>query len=348
MIRQTSRPPTARCTLPMYIGFLLSEPNSATCTRLAEVMEMSHDSVNRFLSRENYEPRDLFNEASRQLNLKGGTVNVDDSTLDKPYSHRMELVGHFWSGKHHRVVKGINLITLYYTDPQGRSMPVNYRIYDKAEGKTKNDYYLEMLNEVLSWGLEPAFATGDSWYSCANNLKTVKNHQMGFLFAIESNRRVSIEKGQWSQVKQLEVPDDGLIVWLRQFGEVKLFRTRLKDQLRHYVVYLPDRNDYPAFGQQAFLELHDQHWQIEQYHRMIKQVCNIERFQVRRRLPIQNHIFAAICGFVHLRQMQLAQLFENAYQWQRDLFTEVVVGFVAEFVQGKEHLNPQFHRAVNA
>ena len=129
---------------------------------------------------------------------------------------------------------------------------------------------------------------------------------MGFLFAIESNRRVSVEKGQWSQVKQLEVPDDGLTVWLRQFGEVKLFRTRLKDQLRHYVVYLPDENDYPAFGQQAFLELHDLHWQIEQYHRMIKQVCNIERFQVRRRLLIQNHIFAAICGFVHLRQMQLA------------------------------------------
>ena len=348
MIRQTSRPPTARCTLPMYIGFLLSEPNSATCTRLAAVMEMSHDSVNRFLSRENYEPRDLFNEASRQLNLKGGTVNVDDSTLDKPYSHQMELVGHFWSGKHHRVVKGINLITLYYTDPQGRSLPINYRIYDKAEGKTKNDYYLDMLAEALSWGLEPAFATGDSWYSCVNNLKTVKNHRMGFLFAVESNRLVSIEKGQWSQVKQLEVPADGLAVWLRQFGEVKLFRTQLKDQLRHYVVYLPDGNDYSTFNQQAFLELHDQHWQIEQYHRMIKQVCNIERFQVRRRLLIRNHIFAAICGFVHLRQMQLAQLFDNAYQWQRDLFTEVVSGFVSEFVQGKEHLNPQFRRTVNA
>jgi len=85
----------------------------------------------------NYEPRDLFNEASGLLNLEGGTLNVDDSTLDKPYSQRMALVGHFWSGKHHRVVKGLNLITLFYTDPQGRSLPVNDRVYDKAEGKTK-------------------------------------------------------------------------------------------------------------------------------------------------------------------------------------------------------------------
>jgi hypothetical protein len=78
----------------------------------------------------------LFNEAKRLLNLVGGTLDVDDSTLDKPHCQHMELVGHFWSGKHHRVVKGLSLITLYYTDPQGRSLPVNYRVYDKAEDKT--------------------------------------------------------------------------------------------------------------------------------------------------------------------------------------------------------------------
>lgn len=73
----------------------MSEPKSSTCTRLSEVMDISHDSVNRFLLRENYEGQDLFNEAKRLLNLVGGTLNVDDSTLDKPCSQRMELVGHF-------------------------------------------------------------------------------------------------------------------------------------------------------------------------------------------------------------------------------------------------------------
>jgi len=43
----------------------MSEPKSITCTRLSEVMGISHDSVNRFLLRENYEPKDLFNEAKR-------------------------------------------------------------------------------------------------------------------------------------------------------------------------------------------------------------------------------------------------------------------------------------------
>ena len=89
-------------------------------------------------------------------------------------------MAHFWSGKHHRVVKGLSLVTLYYTDVQGRSLPVNYRIYDKADSKTKNDYFLDMLAEVLAWGLRPAFTTADSWYSCEKNLKGGKKPPDGF------------------------------------------------------------------------------------------------------------------------------------------------------------------------
>jgi len=332
----------------MYMGFLMSEPKSTTCTRLSEVMGVSHDSVNRFLLREAYEPQDLFAEARKLLNLMGGTLNVDDSTLDKPYSKHMDLVTHCWSGKHHRVVKGLNLVTLYYTDPQGRSLPVNYRVYDKAEGKTKNDYFLDMLAEVLAWGLQPDFMTGDSWYSSADNLKTVKNHRMGFMFAVESNRTVSTEKGTWAQVQKLAIPESGLMVWLRDFGEVKLFRTQLKDQLRHYVVFLPNADAYDAFQQTDFQTLHDQHWQIEQYHRMIKQVCNIEKFQVRGKVPILNHIFAALCSYIHLQQMRFGDIISNAYQWQRELYKDVVASFVKGFMVGKEYLNSQFHPVVNA
>jgi hypothetical protein len=332
----------------MYISFLMSEPKSATCTRLAEIMGISHDSVNRFLLREAYEPKDLFNEAMATLNPIGGVLSVDDTTLDKPYSQHMERVGYFWSGKHHHVVKGVNLITLYYTDVQGRHQPVNYRVYDKSEGKTKNDYFRERVTEVLDWGLEPAFATEDSGYSCVANLKTVRNHGMGFLFAVESNRWVSIEKGEWFQVQALDIPEDGLVVWLRNFGEVKLFRTRLKDPLRHYVVHLPDVDGLAAFGRDAFLRQHDRHWQIEHYHRMIKQLCHIEHFQVRSKVPILNHLFAALCGYVHLQRMQAADVIRNAYRLRQDLFKDVAAAFVNAFIPGKEHLNPPFRAAVNA
>ena len=88
------------------------------------------------------------------------------------------------------------LISLYYTDIVGNSYPVNFRIYDKSEGKTKNDYFLEMLEEVKSWGLKPA-----GWQAIAgtkrnNNLKYLKNKGLSFLFGIASNRLVSLEEGK--------------------------------------------------------------------------------------------------------------------------------------------------------
>ena len=39
---------------------------------------------------------------------------------------------------------------------------------------------------------------------------------------------------------------------------MKLFRTRLKDQLRHTVVYLPNNEPLSSFGRTAFSKVHDQ------------------------------------------------------------------------------------------
>lgn len=348
MIRKITRPSTARCTLPIYIGFLLGEPRYGSCCRLAEVMDISHDSATRFLQRERYDGKDLYHESAPLLDLKGGTLSVDDSVLDKPYSQYLALVGYFWSGKHHRPVKGINLITLYYTDVHGQHLPVNFRVYDKSEGKTKNDYFQDMLAEVLAWGLEPAMVTGDSWYSGVDNLKLIRNQKLGWLFALESNRTVSLEKGQWVQVQKLDIPADGLVVWLKQFGHVKLFRTWLKDQPRHYAVFLADEEQVASFDRKTFTKQHDQHWHIEQYHRAIKQVCNIEHFQVRSKTAIKNHLFAAICGYVQLQKLSAMSLIDNCYRVQRDLFNEVIAGFIGALMPTMMHLNPEFQPAVNA
>ena len=348
MIRKITRPTTARCTLPMYIGFLLGEPKYGSCCRLAEVMGISHDSATRFLQRERYEGKDLYNESTPLLNLKDGTLSVDDSVLDKPYSQYLAFVSYFWSGKHHRTVKGINLITLYYTDIHGQHLPVNFRVYDKSEGKTKNDYFLDMLYEVLAWGLKPAWVTGDSWYSGVDNLKRIRNCQLSWLFALESNRTVSVEKGRWVQVQKLDIPDDGLVVWLREFGYVKLFRTWLKDQPRHYAVFLANEEQLASVDRKTFNGQHDKHWHIEQYHRAIKQVCNIEHFQVRSKVAVKNHLFAALCGYVQLQKLSAMSLIDNCYTIQRNLFNEVIAGFIGTLMPTMGHLNPEFHSVVNA
>ncbi len=68
LIRTTTKPSTAKCDLEIYTLFLLAEAKYLGCTRLAEILEgLSHDSVNRFLLRERYEPKDLFDEVQVSL-----------------------------------------------------------------------------------------------------------------------------------------------------------------------------------------------------------------------------------------------------------------------------------------
>ena len=96
--------------------------------------------------------------AKGALRLAGGFLSVDDTVIDKPYSNpaASELVSFFWSGLHHKSVKGINLIVLNYTDTDGVSLPVNWLVNRYSDHKIKNEYFRAMIHEVFSWGLHPA------------------------------------------------------------------------------------------------------------------------------------------------------------------------------------------------
>jgi len=338
-IRAITKPSTAKCDLDTYTLFLLAESKYPGCTRLAQIMkDLSHDSVNRFLLRERYEPKDLFEEINAHINLVGGTLSGDDTVIDKPHSDPRitELIGYYYSGRHHRAVKGIQLITLYYTDLTSKSVPVNYRIYNKQEGKTKNDYLREMITEVLDWGLKPKTVTTDTWYSSQSNLKFLKNKQLGFLTGIAKNRSCSVDGKTFTQVQNLEIPDSGLIVYLKNFGGVKVFRRNLKNETsRYYIMYTPEEDALSAISRIEFKELHSIHWGIECYHRAIKQVCGIGRFMVRTTEAIKTHFFSAIRAFTQLELMRSEDLIENWYELQRNLSLQVARGFILNHLTQK-------------
>lgn len=106
---------------------------------------------------------------------------------------------------------------------RNKPVPVNSRIYNKQEGKSKNNYLREMIEEVLGWDLKPKIVTGDAWYSSWDNLEFLKNRELGFLLGIAKNRKVSLDGLEYTQVKNLKIPDQGLVVYLRNFGREKLF-----------------------------------------------------------------------------------------------------------------------------
>jgi len=169
-----------KCSDDDYINFVIATPRSVSATEAAKVQgdeeqAPAHDAFTRLLHRLEPDAATLWREARTQVSLSQGILVIDDSTLDKPYAKKIELVTRHWSGKHHAVVSGINLVTLLWTDGD-RHVPVDYRVFDKKQDAlTKNDHFQAMVKAAHARGFAPACVVFDSWYSGLENLKLIRS-----------------------------------------------------------------------------------------------------------------------------------------------------------------------------
>ena len=291
---------TAKCRDTDYIDFLIASPKAVTCTEAAAAQPDSrqppaHDSFTRLLRRIEPDPGALWQEARPLIHRKGGVLVLDDSTLDKPYAEKIELVGRHWSGKHKSVVWGINLITMVWTDGD-RKIPCDYRLYDKArDGQTKNDHFRALLAVAQGRGFAPECVVFDSWYSGLENLKAIRGLGWRWLTQLKENRNVNLDRQGLKPVSQTAIVAVGTVVHLEGYGLIRVFKIVSRD----------GDIEYWATGDLAMdelerLRLSEWCWAIEDYHRGLKQCCGVERAQVRAARAQRNHIGLAIRAFLRL------------------------------------------------
>ncbi len=160
-----------------YINFLIATQKAYSCTEAERVQPTTgaaaHDAINRLLHRLEPAPDELWQEAKAYVELEQGMLVLDDTMLDKWYAKQMELVSRQWSGKHKRVVQGINLTSLLWSDGD-KHIPCDYRLYEKVVDKaTKNDHFRAMLSTAKQRGFKPRCVAFDSWFSALANLKLI-------------------------------------------------------------------------------------------------------------------------------------------------------------------------------
>jgi len=230
-----------KCNPEDYIQFLIASPARFSCAEAGRVQQQTadapaHDAFSRLLSELEPDPEALWQEAKGHIDPEGeGILVLDDTTLDKPYARQMELVGWHFSGKHQKVVKGINLLTLLWTDGD-RHIPVDYRLYqnkDRAketkDHQTRNHLFRAMLRQAHQRGLKPRCVCFDAWYGSVDNLKLVRQLGWTFLTRLRCNRRIRINFGPVQRVEQAEVPAGGVVVYLPGYGQVRVFRVVTTD-----------------------------------------------------------------------------------------------------------------------
>lgn len=293
-----------KCSLNLYSAFLLANQNRYSGLELSKtVTDMAHDSVSRWLSRFDSKPQELWNQVKNLVRHKQGYLVIDDTTLDKRYSQDNELAKKQYSGAVHGLVNGINLVNLLWTDLE-RCAPVDYRIYQKeTDGKTKNDLFVDLLKRALRRGFSPRYILFDSWYSSLENLKFIRSKGLKFICNLKSNRIISCNR--------VPMPISGLKltnkqvrkVWLKGFGHILVCRVVALNGDSTYLA----TNDLSLSVYKTFTSHFQQRWNIEEFHRGIKQTTGIEKCYSTKSQSRKTHIFAAFVAFVRLEAVRISQ-----------------------------------------
>ncbi len=289
-----------KCTDLDYINFLVASSKYFTCTEAgwcqpAENSSPAHDAFTRLLQRRPSDTEALWDEVKEYVRRDSGYLVVDDTTLDKPYAKQMDLVYYHWSGKHHRVVPGITMVTLLWTDGE-TLIPVDFRIYDPdRDGKTKNDHFLDMLQVAKDRGFQPESVLFDSWYSSIENLKTIRRHGWHWLTRLKKNRLVNPDRTGNVQIHTIAIPPEGRIVHLKAYGFVKVFRKEDPDGEEDFWA-----TDVLDLEEERREQLAKTAWTIESFHRGMKQFCGVEKCQARKAQSQRTHILMAVRAFIRL------------------------------------------------
>lgn len=322
-----------KCSDEDYINFVIATPRTVSATEAARVQPddeqaPAHDAFTRLLQRLEPDAETLWQEARSQVSKTTGILVLDDSTLDKPYAKKIELMTRHWSGKHHRVVSGINLVTLLWTEGD-RHVPVDYRVFDKAhDSLTKNDHFCAMLREAHKRGFEPACVVFDSWYASLENLKTIKDFGWVWLTRLKSNRRVNPDRQGLRAVSEVEIGEAGRVVWLEGYGLIRVFKIEAQDgTIELWATNRIEMTDLERVKWASFA------WTIENYHRGLKQFCLVERAQVRSRRAWRNHIGFCLRAFLRLE----SHCYHTGISWF-DAKTAIIREAVRSYIANPRYL----------
>jgi hypothetical protein len=317
-------------TLDIYSDYLICQNDKATATGLADLLcgEVSHDKFTRFLNGKALGSHELWiyikPEIRKHEKKVSGVLILDDSIEEKPYTDENEIM--CWHYSHAKVVhvKGVNILSclVRYGDV---TLPVGYEIVHKDIGYcdieskkekkkaslTKNDYFRNLIKQSVANKVLFEYVLADNWFGAKDNLEYIHNLKKYFIIGIKSNPTVALSlddktTGQFQQVTSLNLKDGQSVkVWLRgvEFPVPLIKKIFINEDGSTGILYLVS-NDLNHDADHLY-EIYQKRWQIEVYHKSIKQNASLAKSPTKRILSQSNHIFASIIAFCKLEILQL-------------------------------------------
>jgi len=318
-----------KANLDLYTDYLLSTFGAATATGLSDMIdgEVSHDQITRFLSKQDYDSKDLWSQVkstAREIESDDGVLIFDDTVQEKAWTDENELMCWHFDHCSGRNVRGINMINaLYYSNKT--SIPVAFELIKKpiqfcdlATKKikrkseiTKNELLRNMVETCVNNHLKFRFVLMDSWFSAKENFNFIREKGKHFISALKSNRLIALSENDKNNKRYVRIDkhnfseQDTVQAWIKGYADPvilvrQIFTNKDGSTGNLYLICSDLSCDY-----NAITTTYKKRWNVEVFYKSLKSNANLAKSPTRTVRTQSNHIFMAICATFKLECLSL-------------------------------------------
>jgi len=289
-----------KCNANLYTKYLESTVCKFDCSSLSEVspLEISHDSVSSWLASVKIQPKVIWKACMtdmKNLNMvkEGYSIIADETVISKKHSKKNKLLNFQYSGNEHGVVNGIGMLNLVVSN-NTNTLPLDFKIYSPAEEKvSKNEQFRQMLSTAKQRGFTPDNIQADAWYGSLKNLKHIRFLEWDFIIGVASNRHFSDIDKINKKINEFDIPKEGRKLHLKGYGFVLVFMREQKHGSNKYYVVSNLNTTKDQFEHYV-----ERRWEIEVYHKKLKQNFGLEKCQAHKSRSQRNHIALCVVAFM--------------------------------------------------
>lgn len=322
--------------LDLYTDYLLSSFGKTSATGLSSLVDgdISHDSITRLLSKNEFSSKTLWKEVKpliKESKSDDACLIFDDFIVEKSYSKENEMICWHYDHSQSCSVKGVNILNAFY-HTQKRDMkeplriPVGFHIIEKTirycEIKTKkekrksttskNELMREMITQMIHNQLPFKYILADTWFASADNMRFIYKKKKLFIFDLKKNRKAALSEkdrneGHWTKISDLDIPDNTPVkVWLKDlefpvFLNKQVFTNKNESTGVRFLV----SNDF-SLSDENFTTIYKKRWSVEEYHKSVKQNAGIGKSPASTVRTQANHMFASMMAYVKLEKLKFS------------------------------------------
>lgn len=310
-----------------YVKFLLSNPKSATAKAMSKACggKFSHDQITRFLAKNNFTIEDFLELNKKNIDLVSQANDCDlafDNTVsEKPHSVENGLIEKTYSSSEKRIVRGVDILTCVISSSNGNT-PIAFeavvkdtKIYDERKKKSVNkasqskNCMLRRILSTISQKYKFNFYIGDKWFASCENMIFINNIVCrSFIFPVKENRLVKIaENVKYINIYKLNMKEnERMKVFLKGVPfAVMLHCVTAKDGSGLCNVTYLITNNF-AITTEELVTRYEKRWDIECFHRGIKQYCCLKKCPAQLHSSQKNHIFLSIIAYCKVKSFARA------------------------------------------